>query len=129
MKKASIIFLLLAWMPSVLAVNPWIDTRYPRKEVTLDGLYEACSVVGETARGDIPYFDCESYVYGVLDSYLAVRDSIPKENRACFPATLAPWEALKIAESADHLDRKPYMGTKTAGPVIIEMLRKKYPCK
>lgn len=124
-----IIILLVVWASPVLAVNPWVDTHYPRKEVTLDGLYEACSVVGETARGNIPYFDCESYVYGVLDSYLAVRASIPKEMRACFPATLAPWEALKIAEPADSVGHEPYLGSKTAGPVIIEMLRKKYPCK
>lgn len=105
------------------ATNP-SETRNPRRQVTVDGLYEACGVVGETAYGDIPYFDCESYVYGVLDAYLALRDSIPKEKRACFPADIPPWKVLEIAHSL-------ILGKdsgKIAGPALIEELRKRYPC-
>jgi hypothetical protein len=100
------------------------DTRYPRKEVTINFLYEACSVVGETAHGNIPFFDCESYVYGVLDTYLATRSAIPVAKRACFPAALPPWQALEIARPLTLGN----IGDQTAGPLIIEALRKQYPC-
>jgi hypothetical protein len=118
----SVLFIFL-WASEVRATNP-SETRYPRRQVTVDGLYEACSVVGETAKGDIPYFDCESYVYGVLDTYLAVRESIPKERRACFPADIPPWRALEDAHSLILSGAHASI----AGPALIEALRKKYPC-
>jgi hypothetical protein len=107
------------------AVNPWMDTRHAREKVTVDYLFESCSVVGETAHGMIPHFDCESFTYGVLDSYLSVRDSIPKASRACFPANLPPWKALEAA-SAEINDKNR---TKLAAPFLIEALRKKHPCR
>jgi hypothetical protein len=116
--------MILAFLPSVaLAINP-SDTRYPRHSVTVDYLYEACSVVGDTAKGDIPYFDCESYVYGVLDAYLKMRESIPKANRACFPVDIEPWRVLEMANP------KPgtYPRSETAGAFLIDYLRKRYPC-
>jgi hypothetical protein len=100
------------------------ETRNPRETVTIDFLYEACSVVGETAHGTIPYFDCESYVYGVLDSYLALRDSMPQARRACFPRDIAPWRVLE--------DARPYVfearHAETAAVAIMDALRQKYPC-
>ena len=125
MTRSSLLLILLlsVWVSDVCATNP-SETRYPRRQVTVDGLYEACSVVGGTAKGDIPYFDCESYVYGVLDAYLAVRESVPKNRRACFPADIPPWRALEDAHSlilsSEH--------SSTAAPALIEALRKKYPC-
>jgi hypothetical protein len=116
--------LLVVWMSPVHATTPWIDTRYPHQQVTVDGLYEACSVVGETARGDIPYFDCESYVYGVLDAYVKVRDEIPREKRACFPEAIEPWRVLQMA------DPKPgsYRRSENAAEFLIAFLRRRYPC-
>ena len=108
---------------SVWATNP-SETHYPRRQVTVGYLYEACSNVGETAKGDIPYFDCESYVYGVLDAYLVVRESVPKERRACFPADIPPWLAL---DDARELVLSGHMA-RAAGPALIEALRKKCPC-
>jgi hypothetical protein len=102
------------------------DTRLPRRKVTIDYLYEACADVGDPAseRGDIPFFDCESFVYGVLDAYLVVRSGIPQERRACFPESLPPWKALEeVHEIIGETE-----GTHLAAPVIIESLRKKYPC-
>jgi hypothetical protein len=97
----------------------------PAREVTVDFLYESCHVVGETAHGLIPHFDCESYVYGVLDSYVALRASLPKAERACFPAALPPWQALQLGSK--HIDAR--VRTNPAGPFLIETLRRKYPCK
>jgi len=98
--------------------------RIAGEKVTVDFLYEACGNVGETARGMIPYFDCESYVYGILDSYLTIRDSIPKASRACFPPDIAPWRVLE--------DARPYIFERrhsdVAAPAIIDALKSKYPC-
>lgn len=115
--------LLLCSALDAVATNP-SETRNPRETVTIDFLYEACSVVGETARGMIPYFDCESYVYGVLDSYLALKDSIPQASRACFPRDIPPWRVLE--------DARPYVfearHTEIAAVAIMDALRQKYPC-
>ena len=111
------------WVGECAAANP-SETRYTRHDVTVDYLYEACSVVGQTAKGDIPFFDCESYVYGVLDSYLKVSASIPKPSRACFPERIEPWRVLEMA------DPKPgtYRTDQSAAAYLIDFLRKRYPC-
>ena len=109
----------------IYASNP-SETRYPRETISVDFLYESCSVVGKTAKGKIPFFDCESYVYGVLDSYLAIRNMIPKAKRACFPASLPPWQALEVAEPAVTAQGQ---SSRDAANVIVEALRRKYPCR
>jgi hypothetical protein len=114
---------IVIWCGNCYANNAWV-TRNPRHEVTVDYLYEACSNVGGTARGDIPYFDCESYVYGVLDSYVKVREAIPKTTRACFPANIEPWRVLEMADPAPGT----YSRGQTAASYLIDFLRKKYPC-
>ncbi len=98
--------------------------RKPRELVTLDYLHESCMVVGETGGGLIPYFDCESYVYGVLDGYIQIRNHIPISQRACFPTNIPPWRVLEISEKA-NLNHK---FDAVAGPLLIEALRKKFPC-
>ena len=65
----------------IFAANP-SDTKYPRQSVSVEYLYETCSVVGGTAGGLIPFFDCESYVYGVLDTHLSHRIEVPDPARA-----------------------------------------------
>ena len=100
------------------------DTHNPRREVTVDYLYESCSAVGETAHGDIPYFDCESYVYGVLDGYAKVRDQIPKSSRSCFPEKIEPWRVLEMANPKTS----SYNRSQTAASFLIDFLVKRYPC-
>lgn len=104
--------------------EPWIS-KNDRKTVTYAFLYEACSSIGETGGGMIPWFDCESYVYGVLDSYIATRNTIPIKQRACFPANLAPWEALKLSRKDEFTE---WEWSRLASTVLIENLRKHYPC-
>lgn len=111
------------WTTQSFALNP-SDTRYPRDVVTVDFLYETCSVVGETARGKIPFFDCESYVYGVLDAYLSTRPYIPEDQRACIPSDLPPWKVLEDARPLIDEGQE----SRTAAPALMEALRKKYPC-
>jgi hypothetical protein len=75
--------------------------------------------------GRFTYFDCQSFVYGVLDAYLKVRDSIPARKRACFPADMAPWQALVAADGLVATEKSSL----SAASAIIDVLRKKYPCK
>ena len=118
---------MLASVSSAFAVESAVS-RNPREQVTVDFLFEACSNVGDTAKGLIPFFDCESYVYGVLDTYLSIRQAIPSERRACFSDYLPPWKAIEAVRSLIKDDQWAHLGSKTAAPVIIELLAKKYPC-
>jgi hypothetical protein len=95
-----------------------------REKVTVDYFLESCSDIGGTAGGLIRYFDCDSYIYGVLDTYTEESQFIPIEKRACFPKTLTP---AQVMDDAWHIDGK--LGPKIAAPALIEMLTKKYPCK
>jgi len=114
---------LLITVSETPASTPW-EARNRRHTVTVDYLYEACSEIGTTAKGDIPYFDCESYVYGMLDAYVKVRDRIPTTERACFPANIEPWRVLEMANpKPGTYDRK-----QTATSFLIDFLRKRYPC-
>jgi hypothetical protein len=99
----SLALVLLAF--NCYATNAW-EKHNPHQEVTVDYLYESCSTVGETAHGDIPYFDCESYVYGVLDAYMKVSGDIPKESRACFPPKVEPWRVLQMANPKPPVSKR-----------------------
>jgi len=122
MGKITALFAFL--VPLAVAASPPPAHRNVRDSITVDFLLESCANVGGTARGMIPYFDCDSYIYGVLDTYLRERQSIPKDQRSCFPEALTPAQVLG---DAWHLDVK--LGTEGAAPALIEMLRKKYPCR
>jgi hypothetical protein len=120
-RKATALFI-CAFPLTAAAASP-LERGGKQKGVTVDFLLEACSNVGGTARGKIPYFDCDSYISGVLDTYLLERRFIPSDQRACFPEALLPAQVLT---EAWHLDIR--LGPRSAAPVLIEMLRKKYPC-
>jgi len=120
---SKMIILLICLLPFVAAATPPPEHRKVRDSITLDYLLESCSDVGGTAYGDIPYFDCDSYIYGVLDTYLQARHFIPVAQRSCFPEKLTPAQVLDIAW---HWDIK--LGKNKAELMLIEMLRKKYPC-
>ena len=65
-------------------------------DIDSDFLAEACTVIGQTAYGKIPYFDCYSYFYGILDSYRTVANSPPASQRICMPDKLTPNQAYDI---------------------------------
>ena len=117
-------FLILFLASGIHAETP-LDKKQPRQSVTIDYLLESCTAIGETGSGMIPYFDCESYIYGVLDSYLVNYDSIKQSERACYPKSIAPWEVYNELLSSPA----PEDGAAPAAPYIIDVLRKKYPCK
>lgn len=111
--------------------------NHPREKVTLDYWGESCDIdMGDPVLkgGTIPYFDCQSYIYGMLNIYISIRDFIPKKERVCFPENITPWQVLQDTQYIELSDdkktlRKPYNGFNTASVEIIKELHKKYPCK
>jgi len=114
--------LLAAAWPAAQAATP-LDTRHPRETVTVDFLLEACSVVGETAHGMIPHFDCESWLYGLLDTQAAR----PAGARTvCAPADLAPWQAYEKLWTAPLADARR---GEPAAVWVLEQLQSAWPCR
>lgn len=139
-KLSYILFIITALFSSQCqstTLNDW-GRDHPRAKVTLDYWGEACSIdMGDPVLrgGVIPYFDCQSYLYGMLDAYLSVSKFIPKNQRVCLPINISPWQILQdtkyifdVSPTNDDF-RKPYNGPNTASVEIIKELHKKYPCK
>lgn len=114
---------LLAVQGAVAHGTALVQEMPKRHDVSTLFFLETCATVGETAYGMIPHFDCQSYMYGVLDGHIAVRNLLPKGQRACFPVSLSPAEALKAIDASLFND-----DSKRAAPAILNALRKKYPC-
>lgn len=123
------------WLFPAHAVTSW-DYKKPRETITLDFLFEVCAKdMGDPngIGGIVPFFDCDSYIYGVLDSYLLIRDYIPKKERVCLPVDISPWKVLEDTKNIFYTDKGrfkvPYNGTNSASEEIIKELHKKYPCE
>lgn len=101
-----------------------LDGQRKRESISLDYLMEACAVVGQTAGGMIPYFDCESYIYGILDAELAASSSHGQGRGVCVPVGLAPWEVYR--NIGKGIPRS--LWSKPAAPLIIQFLRRNHPC-
>jgi hypothetical protein len=96
-----------------------LHTRNKHQVVTYEFLMEACTVVGETAYGMLPHFDCESYLYGVLDAHAALM--APK---VCAPPTLPAWKLYQ-----DLLEVPRGQWNRPAAQLIVKTLARKYPCR
>lgn len=107
-----------------VAVTP-VDRKQPRQTITLDYLMESCTVIGETAGGMVPHFDCETYLYGVLDSQRAMQSGRPAAQRSCVPASLAPWQVWQDIER--WIPREEW--SKPAAPLLVEALGRRFPCR
>lgn len=123
LKQLSVTLFWLFISASTYALDP-LETKNKREMVTGQFLMEACTVVGETARGMIPYFDCESYIYGVLDSILSRRLSPSQSSQACIPKSIAPWEVY-----AELVNTPRSQWNQSAVDLIATTLSKKYPCR
>ncbi|QIP54872.1 hypothetical protein [Hafnia alvei] len=85
--------------------------NHPRAKVTLDYWGESCDIdMGDPVLkgGIIPYFDCQSYIYGILDAYISIRDFIPKKERVCFPKNITPWQVLQDTQYIELSDDKKH---------------------
>lgn len=117
------IFMLIAVSYAANAITP-LDTRNKHETITLDYFLEACTVIGETGSGLISHFDCESYLYGIMDTQRVLNASLPTEQQACIPEKLAPWQ---LYEQIGSVIPDNEWGN-LAAPHITHLLRQKYPC-
>jgi hypothetical protein len=96
-----------------------LDSKNKHQVVSYDFLMEACSVVGETAHGMLPHFDCESYLYGVLDAHAAL-----KAPKVCAPPRLPAWKLYQALLAAPRTEWK-----QPAAGLVIQTLARTYPCR
>jgi hypothetical protein len=128
--STTILILLLTFFPCIsLAqhVNPKC-CNYPAKPdaVKIQFFLEACAVPGETARGMIPYFDCQSYVLGIIDGYRLLKSSSPKDSQICLPESITTREVLELIWKT--YPNWEIAENRQAGEVILEVLRKEFRC-
>lgn len=121
--KLAAFLMLIAVSSAANAITP-LDTRNEHETITLDYFMEACTVIGETGSGLIPYFDCESYLYGIMDTQRVLNASLPPEQQACIPEKLAPWQ---LYEQIGSVLPDNEWGN-LAAPHITNLLRQKYLC-
>lgn len=122
MRKIMPIFALLL-STTTFAQSP-LDTKNSPAVVTIDYFLEACSVIGDTQYGMIPNFDCESYIYGILDTVAATKNSL-KKPLACLPKNIAPWQVYEIITTQPIQQNR----NNPAATFILKTLGEKYPCK
>jgi hypothetical protein len=99
---------------------PCCDYRPGPGGITADFLLETCSVTGKTAYGMIPYFDCQSYVLAVLDTYRSIHGS-----KSCLPARLAAKEVLDVVATRFKYEKD---GQRRASDVLLEAIQSKFAC-
>lgn len=116
----------LGTLPFSAALASEVQPNAPY-DVDSDFLAEACTVIGQTAYGKIPYFDCYSYFYGVMDSYHSLAAILLDAQRICLPEKLTPKEAYDIYWQ--WFEKHPEQDQLRASEAILRALREKYPCK
>ena len=64
--------------------------------IKIQFLLEACAVPGQTSRGKIPYFDCQSYVLGVIDAYRIQMGSAQfRGSQSCLGESISTRDVLE----------------------------------
>ena len=114
---------LFAALPAA-AVTP-LERSELRASVTLDFLMESCTVIGETAYGMIPHFDCESFLYGVIDTHVATEGERGAARRACVPEFLSPRQLYSLIDER-AIPRERW--GEAAAPLLVGLLERAYPC-
>lgn len=99
---------------------PCCDYKPGPGGITADFLLETCSVTGKTAYGMIPYFDCQSYVLAVLDTYRSMQG-----GKVCLPAQLTARDVLDVVSTRFKYEKD---GQRRASDVILEAVQSKYSC-
>jgi hypothetical protein len=127
----SMVFSLVAAFPAVSAAEDHVNPKccnYPARPsgIKIQFFLEACAVPGETARGIIANFDCQSYVLGVIDTYRQLNQSIQKSKNVCPPADITTKDVLELMWSQYPNWNIPE--TRQASEVILEVLRRRFSC-
>jgi hypothetical protein len=88
---------------------------------------ESCAVPGESARGMIPYFDCQSYVLGVIDTRRQLNPLIPDSEKICLPTNITTKDVLELIWK--QYPNWDIPESRQASEVILEVLQKEFSCK
>src|ERR1035437_7108855 len=97
----SIAVLLAFTFPALCIAEEHVNPNCCRYPANPDGIkiqffFESCAVPGETARGMIPYFDCQSYMLGVVDTYRQLKSSTSKSKQMCLPSNITTKDVLEL---------------------------------
>lgn len=134
-KVAILRFLIIALL-SVVSVTSYAYDHTPKNccnylarpsGIKIQPFLESCFATGETARGAIPYFDCQSYVLGVIDASRNVKSSASKSRGLCLPSEITTKDVIDLIW--DKYPNWDVPAHRKASAVILEVLGEKYPCK
>lgn len=129
--STTLVVLLVTILPCISPaqhVNPKC-CNYPAKPggIKIQFFLEACAVPGETANGMIPYFDCQSYVLGIIDSYRLLKSSSSREFQICLPENITARDVLELIwEKYPNWEIPAH---RQATEVIFEVLQKNFGCR
>jgi hypothetical protein len=93
--------------------------------ITADFLLETCSVPGQTAYGMIPFFDCQSYVMGLIDSARTNREADGDHARICLPPAFTASDALRLLEGQYNREQE---GERRASDLLLTAMEAEYHC-
>lgn len=103
------------------------------KQISVEEFLESCDVTGKTARGSPPYFDCQSYILGVADSFKAPSQNIDVNHQICIPKDfetkdllVVVWDDYRKIKEADYDKMVAHV---SAADFIHGSLMKRFGCK
>jgi hypothetical protein len=129
-RKSVAMFFAVAF-PALCVAEDHVDPnccRYPAgpNGINIQFFLESCAVPGNTARGMIPHFDCQSYVLGVIGAYKQLKSSVRKSRQMCLQSDITTKDVLELIwEQYPNWDTP---ANRQASEVILEVLQKRFSC-
>jgi hypothetical protein len=119
-----------AQLPAASSDSSEIDCcgyKVPKTGIDTDFVLQVCALhPGETSGGDIPYFDCQSYLLAMLDTYKTLEPALPAKDKFCLPKDFETADVVKNLYAEYDYERD---AQKRAPEVLLAYLHKTYPCK
>lgn len=111
------------------------------KQITIEDLLEACASTGKTANSSPPYFDCQSYILGVVETFRAPTQIVEVEKQLCIPRNYETrnllevvwgdyekiWDEYQRTKREEEYDR--VVAHRSASDFIYASLIKRFGCK
>ncbi len=92
-----IFFLCITFMsPDSISETNCCEFNVGSNYISLDFLFETCDVTGQTANGIVPYFDCQSYILGVVDVLKSPSISTNSKSHICLPEKMVTKDIYDI---------------------------------
>jgi hypothetical protein len=111
------------------------------KRINMDNLLESCAVTGQTAGASPPYFDCQSYILGVVEAFQAPAQLVDESKQLCIPKNYETknllaivwndyekiWDEFQRTRNEEEYDR--LVTRRSASEFIYASLIKRFSCK